>query len=106
MGGDEAYTILVGKPEDRRPLGRPRSRRKDKIKTDLRGIGLEGEDWINLAKYRDRWRALVNTVINLKCRRSRCRICPNRTNGLSFSSLVPRVANREYTVLLWNPPRP
>jgi hypothetical protein len=61
-----AYRALVGKPEGRRPLGRPRRRWEDNIKMDLREIGWGGKDWINLAEERDRWRALVNAVMNLR----------------------------------------
>jgi hypothetical protein len=60
------YNILVGRPEGRRPLGRPRRRWEDSIKMDLREIGFGDVDWINLAQDRDKWRALVNTVINLR----------------------------------------
>jgi hypothetical protein len=60
-----AYTILVGRPEGRRPLGRPRRRWEDNIKTDLEEVGWVGMDWIELAQDRDRWRALVNAVMNL-----------------------------------------
>jgi hypothetical protein len=60
-----AYRILVGKPEGKRPLGRPRRRWVDNMKIDLREIGWVGMDWIDLAQDRDRWRALVNTVMNL-----------------------------------------
>jgi hypothetical protein len=56
----------VGKPEEKRPLGRPRWRWKDNIKIDLREIGWGGMDWINLAQDRDQWRALVNKVMNLR----------------------------------------
>jgi hypothetical protein len=56
----------VGKPEGRRPLGRPRRRWKDNIKMDLREVGGGGMDWINLAQDRGRWRALVNAVMNLR----------------------------------------
>jgi hypothetical protein len=59
-----AYKILVGKPEGKRPLGRPRRRWVDNTKMDLK-IGWDGKDWINLAHDRDQWRALVNTVMNL-----------------------------------------
>jgi hypothetical protein len=59
-----AYRILVGKPEGKSPLGRPRCRWVDNIKMDLREIGWGGFDWIDLARYRDQWRALVNTVMN------------------------------------------
>jgi hypothetical protein len=60
-----AYRILVGMPEGKRPLGRPRHRWVDSIKKDLREIGWDGIDWIDLAEDRDQWTALVNTVINL-----------------------------------------
>jgi hypothetical protein len=61
-----AYRILVGKPEGKRPLGRPRRRWVDNIIMDLGEIGWDGRDWIELAQDRDQWRALVNTVINLR----------------------------------------
>jgi hypothetical protein len=61
-----AYNILVGRPEGRRPLGRPRRRWEDNIKMDLREIGFRDVYWIHLAQDRDRWRALVNTVMNLR----------------------------------------
>jgi hypothetical protein len=55
----------VGKPEGKRPLGRPRRRCVDNIKMDLRETGYGGMDWINLAQDRDQWMALVNTVMNI-----------------------------------------
>jgi hypothetical protein len=58
-----AYSILVGKPEGRRPLGRPRRRWEDNIGMDLREVRFEDVDWIHLAQDRDKWRALVNTVM-------------------------------------------
>jgi hypothetical protein len=61
-----AYIILVGRPEGRRPLGRPRRRWEDNIKMDLREIGFGDVVWIHWAQNRDRWRALVNTVMNLR----------------------------------------
>jgi hypothetical protein len=60
-----AYRVLVGKPEGKRPLGRPRRRWDDNIKMDLQEMGW-GMDWINLAQNRDLWRALVNAVMNLR----------------------------------------
>jgi hypothetical protein len=61
-----AYRILVRKSAGRRRLGRPRRRWVDNIKMDLREIGWEGMDWIDLAYGRDQWKTLVNTVINLR----------------------------------------
>jgi hypothetical protein len=61
-----AYTILVGKPEGKRPLGRPRRRWEDNIRMDLREIRWDGMDWIDLAQDRDQWKALVNVVMNLR----------------------------------------
>jgi hypothetical protein len=61
-----AYRILVGKPEGKRPLGRGRHRWNDNIKMDLGDIGWGGMDWIDMAQDRDQWRALVNTVMNLR----------------------------------------
>jgi hypothetical protein len=60
------YRILVGKPVGKRPLGRPSRRWVDNIKIDLGEIGWDGMDWIDLAQDRDKWRALVNTVMNLR----------------------------------------
>jgi hypothetical protein len=61
-----ACRILVGNPEGKRPLGRPRCRWMDNIKMYLREIGWGGMDWIDLAQDRDQWRALVNMVMNLQ----------------------------------------
>jgi hypothetical protein len=60
------YRVLVGKPEGKRPLRRPKSRWKDNIKMDLQKVGGGGMDLIELAKDRDRWRALVNAVMNIQ----------------------------------------
>jgi hypothetical protein len=60
------YRLLVGKPEGKRPLGRPRRRRINNIKMDLLEIGLNVVDWIGLALDRYKWRALVNLVMNLR----------------------------------------
>jgi len=59
------YRVLVGKPEGKSPLGRPRGRWKDNIKMDLQDVGRRGMDWIELAQDRDRWRAVINAVMNL-----------------------------------------
>jgi hypothetical protein len=61
-----AYRILVENPEGKRSLGRPRRRWVDNIKIDLREIGWDGVDWIDLAQNRDQWRALVKSVMNLR----------------------------------------
>jgi hypothetical protein len=60
------YRILVGEPEGKRPLGRPRRRWLDIIKVDLREIRWDGMHWIDRAQDRDQWRALVNAVMNLR----------------------------------------
>jgi hypothetical protein len=65
------YKVLVGKPEGKRPLGRPRHRWEDGIRIDLREIGLGGVDWIRLAQDRDRWLAVVSAVMNLRVLASR-----------------------------------
>jgi hypothetical protein len=64
-GGEEEH-VLVGKPEERRPLGRPRRMWFDNIRMDLVELGWGDVDWIGLAQDRDRWRALVNSVLNLR----------------------------------------
>jgi hypothetical protein len=61
-----AYRLLVGKPEGKRPLGRPRRIWVDNIKMDLLEIGWGSVDWIGLAQDRDKWRALVNAVMKLR----------------------------------------
>jgi hypothetical protein len=68
MNGEKknAYRILIGKPEGKRPLGRPRLKLVDNIKMDFREIGWDGMDWIDLAQGRDQWRALVNIIMNLR----------------------------------------
>jgi hypothetical protein len=64
--GRKVYRVLVGKPEVKRPLGRPRRRWEDGMKVVLREIGWWGVEWIHLAQDRDRWRAVVNAVLNLR----------------------------------------
>ena len=62
----DVYRILVGKPEGKRPLGRPRRRWEDNVKMDLQEVGCGGMAWIELAQDRDRWWALVDAVMNLR----------------------------------------
>jgi hypothetical protein len=64
--GRNVYRVLVGKPEGKRPLGRQRRRCEDGIKMDIREMGWGGVEWIHLAQDRDRWRAVVNAVTNLR----------------------------------------
>ena len=64
--GRGVYRVLVRKPEGKRPLGRPRRRWEDNIRMDLQEVGVGYEDWIGLAQNRDRWRALVSAVRNLR----------------------------------------
>jgi hypothetical protein len=64
--GRGVYRVLVGRPEGKRPLGRPRRRWEDNIKMDLREIGIDGVNWIRLAQDTVGWRALVDTIINLR----------------------------------------
>jgi hypothetical protein len=64
--GRSVYTVLVGKPGGKRPLGRPRRRWDDNIMLDLREIGIDGANWIWLAQDRVQWRAFVNTVTNIR----------------------------------------
>jgi hypothetical protein len=64
--GRGVYRVLVGRPEGKSPLGRPRRRWDDNIKMDLREIGINGANWIQLAQDRVQWRACVNTVMNLR----------------------------------------
>ena len=64
--GEGVYRVLVGKPEGRRPLGRPRRRCVDNIRTALQEVGCGYMDWIGLAQDRDRWQTLVSAVMNLR----------------------------------------
>ena len=68
--GEESwvYRVLVGKPEEKRPLGRPRLRWVGNIRMDLQDVGCGYMDWIGLAQDRDRWRTLVSAVMNLRVR--------------------------------------
>ena len=64
--GRVVHRVLVGKPEGKRPLGRPRRRWEDNIKMDLQEVGGSYGDWMELAQDRERWRAFVSTVRNLR----------------------------------------
>jgi hypothetical protein len=64
--GRDVYRVLVGKHEEKRPLGRPRRRWDDNIKIYLQEVGCGDIDWLDLAEDRERWRALVNAVMNLR----------------------------------------
>jgi hypothetical protein len=64
--GRGVYRVLVGRPEGKGPLSRPRRRWEDNIKMDLREKGIDGENWIQLAQDRVQWRAFVSTVMNLR----------------------------------------
>jgi hypothetical protein len=64
--GRSVYRVLVGRPEGKRPLERPRRRWEDNIKMNLREIGIDAANWIQLAQDRVQWRAFVNTVMNLR----------------------------------------
>jgi hypothetical protein len=65
-GGGGFYRVLVRRPEEKRPLGRPKRRWEDNIKMDFREIGIVGANWIQLAQDSVQWRSFVNTVINLR----------------------------------------
>ena len=64
--GRGVHRVLIGKPEGKRPLGRPRRRWEDNIKMDLQEVGSSCGEWMQLAQYRDRWQALVRTVRNFR----------------------------------------
>jgi hypothetical protein len=66
MGRRYLYRVLVGKPEGKRPLGRPRRRWEENVKIDLQEVGCGDMDWIELAQVKYRWRKLVNAVMNLR----------------------------------------
>jgi hypothetical protein len=90
-GKRNAYRILVGKPEGKRPLGRPRRRWVDIIEIDLSEIGWDGREWIELAQDRDQWRALVNTVMNLRV----LKIAGNFLTGCTIGSFSGRAQLRK-----------
>jgi hypothetical protein len=88
-----AYRSLVGKPEGKRPLGRPRHRWMDNIRMDLGEVGWGDVDWIGVAKDRNRWRALVNSVLNLRVPLNVGKLSNGLTSsGLSSSAQLHRVS--------------
>jgi hypothetical protein len=88
-----AYRLLVGKREGKRPLGRPRRRWVDNIRMDLGEVGWDNVDWIGLAKDRNRWRALVNSVLNLRVPWNAGKLSSGLTSsGLSSSAQLHRVS--------------
>jgi hypothetical protein len=87
------YRLLIGKPEGKRPLGRPRRRWIDNIKMDLLEIGLSVVDWIGLAQDRYRWRALVNSVMNLRVPQNAGKLPSGCTScGLSSGTQLHKVS--------------
>jgi hypothetical protein len=87
MGEKNTYRFLVGKPEGKRPLGKPRRRCLDNIRMDLGVVGWGDVDWIGLAKDRNRWRALVNSVLNFRVPRNDGKL----SSGLASSGLLGSV---------------
>jgi hypothetical protein len=88
-----AYRLLAGKPEGKRPLERPRLRWVDNIRMDLVEVGWGGVDWIGLAQDKDRWRALVNAVMNLRVPENAGKLSSGYIiGGLSSSSQLHRVS--------------
>jgi hypothetical protein len=85
---NNAYRILVGKPEGKRPLGRPRHRWEDNIKMDLRDIGSGDMKLIDLAQDMDQWRALVNTVMNLRVPQNAGKFLSSCTTGGSMKLVI------------------
>jgi hypothetical protein len=89
----DAYRLLVGKPEGKGPLGRPRRRWMDNIRMDLGEVGWGGVDWIGLAKNRYRWRILVNSVLNFRVPRNAGKLSSGlSSSGLSSSAQLHRVS--------------
>jgi hypothetical protein len=89
----KAYRLWVGKPEGKRPLGRPRRMWLDNIRMDLGEVGWGDVDWIGLTQDRNRWRALVNSVLNLRVPRNAGKLSSGLTSsGLSSSAQLHRVS--------------
>jgi hypothetical protein len=99
MEKKDAYRILLGKPEGKRRLGRPRRRWMDNIKMDLWEIGWGGLDWIDLAQERDQWRAVVNTILNLRVPQGVGKFLSSCTTG-GFSR---RAQLHKVSLVCWKP---
>jgi hypothetical protein len=92
-GKRNAYRLSVRKPEGKKPLGRPRRRGVDNIRMDLGEVGWDDVDWIGLAKDRNKWRALVNSVLNLRVPRNAGKVSSGlASTGLSSSAQLHRVS--------------
>ncbi|KAJ4428144.1 hypothetical protein ANN_24158 [Periplaneta americana] len=91
-----AYRVLVGRPEGKRPLGRPRRRWEDNIKMDLREVGYDGRDWINLAQDRDQWRAFVRAAMNLRVPLKPTFSSPNTAERDEYPSKISEAARLEF----------
>jgi hypothetical protein len=93
-----AYRLFVGKPEEKRLLGRPRRRRVDNIRMDLGEVGLDDVDWIGLAQDRNMWIALVNAITNLRVPQNAGRFSSGfTTGGLSSSAQLHRESLSVFT---------
>jgi hypothetical protein len=86
--GRGVYRVLVGRPEGKRPLGRPRRRGEDNIKMNLRDIGIDAVNWIRLAQLRVQWRSFVNTVVNLRFHKKKVGYCLTSWATISFSKNI------------------
>ncbi|KAJ4435967.1 hypothetical protein ANN_18590 [Periplaneta americana] len=91
-----AYRVLVGRPEGKRPLRRPRRRWEDNIKMDLREVGYDGRDWINLVQDRDQWRTYVRAALNLRLRAHLARRRCGETRTPDASSGTERWGEKSY----------
>jgi hypothetical protein len=101
MGEEKkVFKVLVGKPEGNRPLGRPRRRWEDGIKMYLWETGWEGTEWIHVAEDRDRWRASVNTVMNLRVLAPRSYFFFSKSGCLSQMARVPHIVTHGLHKLL------
>jgi hypothetical protein len=97
------YRLLVGKPEGKRPLGRPRRRWIDNIKIYLLEIGWSVVDWIGLAQDRYRWRALVNSVMNLRVPYNAGKVSSGESSRLSSGTRLHRLSSTLVSLLTLQP---